>query len=90
MDVEPAQWRLFLAAADEGSLGRQRSASAPISPQLSRALRRLELTVETSLFIRSPTGTTLTAAAARYSSGPGSQVAAADTLDDAEKVLVRR
>jgi DNA-binding transcriptional LysR family regulator len=62
MSVELAQWRLFLAVADEGSLGRAAVRLGTDQPALSRAVRRLELTVGTPLFIRSPTGTTLAAA----------------------------
>jgi DNA-binding transcriptional LysR family regulator len=89
MGVELAQWRLFLAVADEGSLGRAAVRLGTDQPALSRAVRRLELTVGTPLFIRSPTGTTLTAAGARLLEQARSLVAAADTLDDTADVVAR-
>jgi DNA-binding transcriptional LysR family regulator len=86
MGVELAQWRLFLAVADEGSLGRAAVRLGTDQPALSRAVRRLELTLGTPLFIRSPTGTTLTAAGARLLEQARSLIAAADTLDAAASV----
>jgi DNA-binding transcriptional LysR family regulator len=46
MGVELAQWRLFLAVADEGSLSRAAVHLDTDQAALSRAVRRLELTVE--------------------------------------------
>ena len=90
MGVELAQWRLFLAVADEGSLGRAAVRLGTDQPASSRAVRRLELAVGTPLLICSPTGTTLTAAGARLLEQAHNPVAAADTLDDADVVARTR
>jgi DNA-binding transcriptional LysR family regulator len=90
MSVELAQWRLFLAVADEGSLGRAAVRLGTDQPAVSRAVRRLELTLGTPLFIRSPTGTTLTAAGAGLLGQARNLVAAADALDTAAASFERR
>jgi DNA-binding transcriptional LysR family regulator len=87
--VELAQWRLFLAVADEGSLGRAAVRLGTDQPALSRAVRRLELTVGTPLLIRSAPGTTVTADGVRLIEQARSLVAAADTLDDTADVVAR-
>src|SRR5450755_2247702 len=89
MSVELAQWRLFLAVADEGSLGRAAVRLGTDQPALSRAVRRLELVVGTALFIRSPSGMTLTAAGARLVEQVRTLVAAADTLDGTADIVAR-
>jgi DNA-binding transcriptional LysR family regulator len=89
MSVELAQWRLFLAVADEGSLGRAAARLGSDQPAVSRAVRRLELTVGTPLFSRGPTGTVLTAAGARLLEQARSLVAAADALDAAADAETR-
>ncbi|MGO9790905.1 MAG: LysR family transcriptional regulator [Solirubrobacteraceae bacterium] len=88
--MELAQWRLFLAVADEGSLGRAAVRLGTDQPALSRAARRLELTVGTPLFIRSPTGTALTTAGAGLLEQARNLVAAADALDSAAVSFERR
>ena len=93
MSVELAQWRLFLAVADEGSIGRAAIRLGTDQPAVSRAVHRLELAVGTPLFIRSPTGTTVTPAGAQLLERARSLVAAADALDaaaDAETRLATR
>ncbi|MGO9905359.1 MAG: LysR family transcriptional regulator [Solirubrobacteraceae bacterium] len=89
MGVELAQWRLFLAVADEGNLGGAAIRLGTDQPALSRAVRCLELTVGTPLSIRSPADTTVTAAGARLLEQARSLVAAADTVDDTADVVAR-
>jgi DNA-binding transcriptional LysR family regulator len=60
MAVELAQWRLFLAAADCGSLLGAAEVLHTDQPALSRSLRRLEAVVGAPLFVRSSRGLTLT------------------------------
>jgi DNA-binding transcriptional LysR family regulator len=90
MSVELAQWRLFLAVADEGSLSRAALHLGVDQPALSRAVRRLELTVGTPLFSRSRSGTTLTASGAKLLAQARSLVLAADALEAAADAEVRR
>jgi DNA-binding transcriptional LysR family regulator len=89
MSVELAQWRLFLAVADEGSLNRAAVHLAMDQPALSRAVRRLELAVGTPLFIRSRGGTTLTASGAKLVEQARSLVVAADALEAAAHAEAR-
>jgi DNA-binding transcriptional LysR family regulator len=90
MSVELAQWRLFLAVADEGSLSRAALHLGVDQPALSRAVRRLELTVGTPLFSRSRGGTTLTASGAKLLAQVRSLVVAADALEAAAEAEARR
>lgn len=90
MGVELAQWRLFLAVADEGSLTRAATHLGVDQPALSRAVRRLELAVGTPLFVRSRSGTTLTASGARLLEQARSLVVAADALDATANAEARR
>jgi DNA-binding transcriptional LysR family regulator len=60
MAVELAQWRLFLAAADCGSLLGAAEVLHTDQPALSRSLRRLEALVGAPLFVRSSRGLALT------------------------------
>ena len=90
MGVELAQWRLFLAVADEGSLTRAAIRLGVDPPALSRAVRRLELAVGTPLFIRSRGGTTLTASGAKLLEQVRSLIVAADALEAAADAEARR
>ena len=90
MSVELAQWRLFLAVADEGSLSRAALHLGVDQPALSRAVRRLELTVGTPLFSRNRSGTTLTASGAKLLEQARSLVVAADALEAAAEAEARR
>jgi DNA-binding transcriptional LysR family regulator len=60
MAVELAQWRLFLTAADHGSLLKAAETLHTDQPALSRSLRRLEQQVGGALFLRSSKGLALT------------------------------
>jgi DNA-binding transcriptional LysR family regulator len=90
MTVELGQWRLFLAVADEGSLSRAALHLGVDQPALSRAVRRLELTVGTPLFSRSRGGTTLTASGAKLLEQVRSLVVAADALEASANAEARR
>jgi DNA-binding transcriptional LysR family regulator len=81
MHVELAQWRVFLAVADAGSLSRAAVQLGTDQPALSRAVRRLELTLGTPLFTRSQSGMALTAAGLRLLEPARNLIAAADALD---------
>ncbi|MGP3945435.1 LysR family transcriptional regulator [Streptomyces sp. 6N106] len=81
MAVELAQWRMFVAIADAGSLSRAAARLQTDQPALSRALRRLERVIGSELFRRSPRGVTLTALGADLLDQARHLVSAADELD---------
>jgi LysR family hca operon transcriptional activator len=60
MALDLAQWRVFLAAADQGSLIKAAEVLHTDQPALSRSLRRLEVLIGAPLFLRSSRGLTLT------------------------------
>jgi DNA-binding transcriptional LysR family regulator len=60
MALDLAQWRVFLAAADCGSLIKAAEVLHTDQPALSRSLRRLEVLIGGPLFVRSSRGLTLT------------------------------
>jgi len=60
MALDLAQWRVFLAAADHGSLIKAAEVLHTDQPALSRSLRRIEVLVGAPLFVRSSRGLTLT------------------------------
>jgi DNA-binding transcriptional LysR family regulator len=60
MALDLAQWRVFLAAADQGSLIKAAEVLHTDQPALSRSLRRLEVLIGGPLFVRSSRGLTLT------------------------------
>jgi DNA-binding transcriptional LysR family regulator len=60
MALDLAQWRLFLIAADHGSLLKAAEALHTDQPGLSRSLRRLEQEIGAPLFVRTSRGLTLT------------------------------
>ncbi|WP_328522732.1 LysR family transcriptional regulator [Kribbella sp. NBC_00359] len=81
MAVELAQWRMFVAIADAGSLSRAAVDLQADQPTLSRALRRLERMIGSELFRRSPRGVTLTAFGADLLGQARHLVSVADELD---------
>src|ERR1700742_285862 len=60
MALDLAQWRVFLAVADRGSLMKAAEELHTDQPALTRSLRRLEGLVGAPLFERSSRGVTLT------------------------------
>jgi DNA-binding transcriptional LysR family regulator len=60
MALDLAQWRVFLAVAERGSLNRAAEDLHTDQPALTRSLRRLERLVGAPLFVRSSRGATLT------------------------------
>src|SRR5579875_2651111 len=60
MELDPAQWRVFLAATDCGSLTKAAETLHTDQPALSRSLHRIEVLVGGPLFLRSNRGLTLT------------------------------
>jgi DNA-binding transcriptional LysR family regulator len=65
MAVDLAQWRVFLAVAERGSLMKAAEHLHTDQPALSRALRRLERQIGAPLFVRSSRGLALTDLGAR-------------------------
>jgi DNA-binding transcriptional LysR family regulator len=60
MALDLAQWRVFLAAAEHGSLVKAAEALHTDQPALSRSVRRMETLIGAPLFERSSRGITLT------------------------------
>ena len=83
MAVELNQWRLFVSIADAGSLSQAAARLQTDQPALSRALRRLERTLGSPLFRRSPRGVTLTSFGAGLLDQARHLVSMADELDTA-------
>jgi DNA-binding transcriptional LysR family regulator len=60
MGIDLALWRLFVAVADTGSLSRAAARVGSDQPAVSRSVRRLERLVGAPLFVRGPSGTSVT------------------------------
>ena len=81
MALDLAQWRIFLVAAERGSLIKAAEVLHTDQPALSRALRRLEHLVGAPLFDRSSRGLTLTELGRRLREPVRDLVAHAETVE---------
>jgi DNA-binding transcriptional LysR family regulator len=81
MAVDLAQWRLFLAVAQRGSLNKAAEDLHTDQPALTRSLRRLERLVGAPLFVRSSRGVTLTQLGRRLQPSVRNLVDQADAVD---------
>src|SRR5689334_12102238 len=81
MAIDLAQWRVFLAVAERGSLSKAAGDLHTDQPALSRSLRRLERLVGAPLFERSNRGLTLTELGRRLRDPVRGLVEQADALE---------
>lgn len=90
MAVDLAQWRVFLAVAEHGSLTKAAEALHTDQPALSRAVRRLERIVGAPLFVRSSRGLTLTDLGHRLEPSVRELLELADTVEARAHAEARR
>ncbi len=90
MAVDLAQWRVFLAVAERGSLMKAAEQLHTDQPALSRALRRLERQVGAPLFLRSSRGLTLTELGVRLHDPVRQLAAQADAVERQAQAEARR
>lgn len=81
MAIDLAQWRVFVAVAERGSLLKAAGDLHTDQPALSRSLRRLERLVGAPLFVRSNRGLTLTELGRRLRDPVRGLVEQADALE---------
>jgi DNA-binding transcriptional LysR family regulator len=81
MAIDPAQWRLFLIAADHRSLLKAAEALHTDQPALGRSLRRLEQQIGAPLFVRSSRGISLTELGRRLHAPVRDLIAHADAVE---------
>jgi DNA-binding transcriptional LysR family regulator len=90
MALDLAQWRVFLAAADCGSLIKAAEVLHTDQPALSRSLRRLEVLIGAPLFVRSSRGLTLTELGRRMLEPVRELVTHADTIETQVRAEARQ